>query len=114
MRAKAWSVNVNADASTATREGAARGLLAAAEHILKVANRDVPVGVTGDLGRSGKASVDEASLRAAVSYDTEYAVTQHESMNLTHDAGRGPKWLENAFNSERGDVAKIIAKEIRL
>jgi hypothetical protein len=108
---KAWSVNIHADVLTGTRQDAARGLLLAAKHILKVSNRDVPV-ESGELERSGDTSIDAEALRASVSYDTPYAVYEHEAMNLHHDDG-GPKFLERALHSERGDVAKIIAREIR-
>ena len=47
------------------------GLTKAAEHLLQVSNTLVPL-EEGTLERSGVASVDEGSLRGAVSYDTPY------------------------------------------
>lgn len=99
-------------AKAGAKRGAARGLGLAAEHILQVSNRRVPI-EEGTLERSGVASVDEAKLRGAVSYDTPYAVKQHEDMTLAHDAGRTAKYLENALDSERRKVGEIVAKEVR-
>lgn len=87
--------------------GAARGLLLAGEHVLGVSNDHVPH-EEGTLERSGKASVDEAKLRAAVSYDTEYAIAQHEDLTMRHDPGRNAKFLENALNGEKTTVGRLI------
>jgi len=94
------------------RGDAAVGLFKAAEHVLRVSNDHVPI-EEATLERSGATSVDVADLRAAISYDTPYAVKQHEDLSLKHDAGRTGKYLENAMNSERGTVRQIIADEIR-
>lgn len=87
------------------------GATKAAEHVLGVSNEHVPH-EEGTLERSGKVSVDDSSFgrtTAAISYDTPYAVAQHERMDLEHDPGRTAKYLENALNSERGTAQKIIA-----
>lgn len=96
----------------AERKGAARGLTLATEHVLQESRTRVPI-EEGTLERSGTASVDEAALRGAVSYDTPYAVRQHEDLTLRHDQGREAKYLESAFEGERDTVAEIIAAEIR-
>jgi len=57
----------------AQRAGAIRGLRMAAEHVLGEARKRVPI-EEGTLERSGVAQVDEGSLRAAVSFDTPYAL----------------------------------------
>jgi hypothetical protein len=59
------------------------------------------------------ASVDEASLTAAVSYDTPYAVVQHERLDFRHAPGRTAKYLENSLNAARQEVAALIAAQIR-
>lgn len=90
-----------------------QGLYLAGQHILNVSNKQVPH-EEGDLERSGV--VSEAggnNLEIAVSYDTPYAVRQHEDLSLRHDAGRNAKFLENACRSERGTAGKIIAKAIK-
>lgn len=93
-------------------EAGARGLLVAGEHVLGVSNRQAPI-EEGDLIRSGAVSQDEASRRTAISYDTDYAVRQHEDMTLRHDDGRNAKFLENAMNAERETAAQIIATAMK-
>lgn len=99
------------------RRGMVRGLELGGRLILDTSNDQVPH-EEGDLERDGTASVDEAALRGAVSYGRDpetakYAVPQHERMDFRHDAGRNAKFLENAFNSEAGNVAQIIAEQTR-
>jgi hypothetical protein len=101
-----------AAASRQIREGAARGLYLAAEHVLSKSDEVVPLD-EAELQRSGTASVDPPSLTAMVSYDTEYAVIQHERLDFRHAPGRTAKYLENSLNAARQDVAAIIAAEIR-
>ncbi|EPH40337.1 hypothetical protein ABT390_13520 [Streptomyces aurantiacus] len=103
----------NGDAAlAATRQGAARGLRLAAEHALEVSRRRVPI-EEATLERSGTATVDESALTAAVSYDTPYAVRQHEEMTYRHDAGRTAKYLEGPMVEEADTVAEIIAAQVR-
>lgn len=109
------SFEVHVDTSKArrgARQGAVRGLQLATEHLLQVSRTRVPI-EEGTLERSGTASVDPSSLRGAVSYDTPYAVKQHEDLTLNHDAGRTAKYLEQAFTSEKRVVAELIAREVR-
>lgn len=89
---------------------AEHGMLLAVEHILGVSNDHVPH-EEGTLETSGEASVD--GMTGAVSYNTPYAVEQHENLTLGHDPGRNAKYLENAFNSERPTALAIIANEIK-
>lgn len=98
------------EAKKRVREASVRGLALASEHILGESNNQIP-NEEGTLERSGSTSVDKPKLKAAVSYDTPYAVKQHE-VPMNHDSGRTHKYLENAFNSEAETAAKIIAKEI--
>ncbi|MEU9141986.1 hypothetical protein AB0D33_39645 [Streptomyces sp. NPDC048404] len=95
-----------------TRAGAVRGLRLAAEHVLAESRKIVPI-EEATLERSGVATVDESSLTAAVSYDTPYAIRQHEEMNYRHDAGRSAKYLERPLAQEAGTVAEIIAAQLR-
>jgi hypothetical protein len=110
--ARSWSFKPNKIHVALSKKGAARGLAVAAELILGAAQAKVPI-EEGTLERSGAASVDEENLRAAVSFDTPYAVKQHEDMTLHHDAGRSAKYLENAFNENLSAVQQVIAAEIR-
>ncbi|MFG3090684.1 hypothetical protein ACGGAI_23970 [Streptomyces antibioticus] len=109
------SFRLSFDASVARRalrQAAARGLFLGAEHVLGVSNDRVPLDEAA-LQRSGMASVDEADLTAMVSYDTPYAVRQHEEMDYRHAPGRTAKYLENAANSERAVVFALIAAQMR-
>lgn len=96
----------------AERAGAVRGLTLAAEHLLEVSRQLVPI-EEGTLERSGVASVDAGKLRAAVAYDTPYAVRQHEELDWRHDEGRQAKYLEDPMSTEQRAMRDIIAAEIR-
>lgn len=111
--AKSWDLKIDmAGAARQSKAGAARGLFLAAEHVLQVSRTMVPI-EEGTLERSGSASVDGDRLRAAVSYDTPYAVVQHEDLTMQHDSGRTAKYLERAMNSESDVIAELIAREVR-
>ncbi|MGI5350211.1 hypothetical protein ACQEU8_36570 [Streptomyces sp. CA-250714] len=103
----------NGDAALrGTRAGALRGLRLGAEHVLTVSRARVPI-EEATLERSGVATVDEQQLTAAVSYDTVYAVRQHEELTWRHDAGRTAKYLEGPLTEEAAAVAQIIAAQLR-
>ena len=94
------------------REAAVRGLKLGVEHVLQVSRRQVPI-EEGTLERSGATSVDEGNLTGAVSYNTNYAVRQHEDMSLRHDDGRKAKYLEDPMRTEADAVRDIIAAQLR-
>lgn len=100
------------DALVVMRDAAARGLALAAEYVLEEANRSIPI-EEGTLQRSGVASVDDDGTRAAVSYDTPYAVPVHEDLTARHDAGRRGKWLELTLQEQQDAVRQIIADTLR-
>lgn len=101
-----------AAAMRGTRAGAVRGLRIAAEHVLAESRKVVPI-EEATLERSGVATVDETRLTAAVSYDTPYAVRQHEELGYRHDAGRTAKYLERPLTEQADTVAEIIAAQLR-
>lgn len=109
---KSWTFKPNRSIIARSHKGAVRGLALAGEHLLGEARKRVPI-EEHILEESGAASVDEQNLRGAVSFDTPYAVRQHEDMHLRHDEGREAKYLENAFNAEQDAVAQIIAQAIK-
>lgn len=80
------------------------------EHLLSEANKQVPHD-EGTLERSGRASND--GKRGAVSYDTPYAVRQHEDLSLHHDGKGQAKWLELTMGQEATTVGQIIATRLR-
>lgn len=104
--------NAGNDPTKATQEASGRALLLAAEYVLQQANRAVPI-EEGTLQRSGQASVDDDGQRAAVTYDTSYAVRQHEGLAYRHNDGRTAKWLENALTDSQEQVRAIIADALR-
>lgn len=107
------SLGSNIDALTARiGEGARKGLFTAAEHALGKSNAIVPH-EEGDLARSGSVSQDDATPKTAISYDTDYAVKQHEDESLRHDAGRQAKFLETAVNSERETMLAIVQQAVK-
>lgn len=109
---KSWTVKVDRSIGKGMHQAAARGVALAAEHVLGEAKKRVPI-EEATLERSGAVSTDPENLRAAVTFDTPYAVRQHEDMGMKHDEGREAKYLENAMNAETGTVREIIARTIR-
>lgn len=94
------------------RAAAARGLLLGAEHVLAESLDVVPLD-EGPLQNSGMTSVDEGTLTAVVSFDTPYAVRQHEEMDYRHAPGRQAKYLEDPLNANRSTFQRIVAAQIR-
>lgn len=97
-------------AKAAARRASDRGLTAAAEHILGVSRNRVPI-EEGTLMRSG--STDVADGEAVISYDTPYAVRQHEELSYRHAPGRTAKYLENPLREEASTVRDILVREAR-
>lgn len=111
------SVSINVDlgaVKNAVGDGAKRGMTLAVEHLLTEANKHVPHD-EGTLERSGQTGVAETSegVKGSVSYDTPYAVRQHEDMSLHHDGKGEAKWLENTMAAEANTIGGIIATAIR-
>lgn len=96
------------------QRGALRGVTLGAEHVLSESSKVVPI-EEGTLSRSGKTSAEMTGdvAVAAVSYDTPYAVRQHEELDYRHDPGRQAKYLEGPMGSEAGTVAKIYRQAAR-
>jgi hypothetical protein len=101
-----------AGAADKIREAAGPAIGLAVEAWLTDANEHVPHD-EGTLERSGESSVDEGQLRGAVSYDTPYAVRQHEDLTLQHQGKGEPKWLENTGTQNGGKYAQVIATAIK-
>lgn len=75
------------------------------EHGAEESTRQVPI-EEGTLTRSAHVSVDQANGVVQVSYDTPYAVVQHEDQSLRHDAGRKAKYLEDPMLHSVAPVAE--------
>jgi len=93
-------------------DGANRGLKLGAEHLLKSARDIVPI-EEGTLETSGQVSVDTSGFRAAVSFNTPYAVVQHEDLTMKHDPGRRAKYLEGPMNTEAATIAALVGAEVK-
>ncbi|WP_441251197.1 minor capsid protein [Kitasatospora sp. McL0602] len=95
-----------------TRQAAARGVELGLEHVLAEAKKIVPLD-EGPLERSGKVTVDQATLNGTITFDTPYAVRQHEDLSYKHLPGRQAKYLEQPMNQNREQVLAITAATIR-
>ncbi|MEU8196340.1 hypothetical protein AB0C10_21390 [Microbispora amethystogenes] len=94
------------------RAAAARGLRRAVDH-LKDKSTDIAPVEHGSLTETATATVDEKKLSGAVSFYGDYAVRQHENLDLTHDPGKQAKFLEQPMNDERQVMLGMVADEIR-
>lgn len=92
------------------RRLASEGLRKGLEHVLFEARKIVPLD-EGTLERSGKVHVN--GLEGAVSFDTVYAVRQHEELTWKHLPGRSAKYLEIPMNRERDVVLELMAVSLR-
>lgn len=92
------------------RRAASRGLRLALEHILAESKKIVPL-EEGTLERSGRVDVD--GLDGAISFDTVYAVRQHEELTWKHLPGRQAKYLEVPMMRERDRALEIMAVPLR-
>ena len=121
------------------REEVGRATWRAAEALLGEANKKIP-NETGTMERSGIVTQDGLSgspnsifqeAKAGgypknnfkfdfskepvfyISYNTPYAIVQHEDTTLKHTGGEEAKWLENAAKRWSGKISKWIAKEMK-
>lgn len=94
------------------RAAAVAGLDLASQHLLAESRALVPI-EEGTLERSGTATVDAGKLSALVSYDTPYAVRQHEELDYRHAPGRQAKYLEEPFTTQQDVLTGLVAAPIR-
>jgi len=88
------------------RRAASAGLQKALEHTLGVSQNQVPL-EESILQKTGKVSV--VGLEGVITYDTKYAVRQHEELTWKHAPGRKAKYLEDPMNSERDAMLRLMA-----
>jgi hypothetical protein len=81
------------------------------EFLLQAANTTVPH-EEGTLEGSGTTSTDRAALRTVVTYDTPYALAQHEDPDLQHKGKGRAKWLELTFKEQATRVGGFLADRI--
>lgn len=93
-------------------KGAARGLAILGESVLAISNDRVPLD-EATLQRSGVVNVNPETLEANITYDTPYAVKQHEDLTLVHRNGRRAKFLESAWRENAHLAPEVIGRQIR-
>ncbi len=92
----------------------------AAEELLRKANETIPFD-NGDLAGSSDVDVFPATLSAQVSYNTPYAIRQHEDTTLRHPNPLSPKssprgrarWLELTGKEQRARLARWVASQMK-
>ena len=82
-----------------TKSGSKRATWMALDHLASVSKQQVPLD-QGPLKNSCAVDVNDDGSQGTVSYDTPYAVVQHENTWYRHPRGRKAKYLEDpAFDS---------------
>jgi len=81
----------------ALRSSCKKGTYAALSHLAKISKDQVPLD-KGPLMNSCYVDVSYDGKSGTVSYDTPYAVRQHEVMWYRHRPGRKAKYLEDPLN----------------
>ncbi len=110
--ARGWRVRIDTRVPTQLHAAAAQGLRMAAEHVHGEAIQQTPI-EEGTLRDSAQVAVDDKGLRAVVSFDTPYAVAQHEAVENRHPGGGNAKYLERPLASSCDVIQKIIATSMR-
>ena len=80
-----------------TKQCTKKGTWSALDHLAAVSKEQVPLD-QGPLKNSCYVDVAEDGSSGTVSYDTPYAVVQHENMQFQHQRGRKAKYLEDPAN----------------
>lgn len=68
---------------------------------------------TGDLRGSGKVDFSNGGLNSEVSFNTPYALRQHEELSYNHPQGGQAKYLEEPFNKNKSKYIKHIEDSVR-
>lgn len=83
----------------------------ALDHLAAVSKEQVPLD-QGPLKNSCYVDVKEDGSQGTVSYDTPYAVIQHENLGFQHQRGRKAKYLEDPVNdaSVKSEMATLLQR----
>lgn len=92
----------------------------AADELLRKANETIPFD-DGTLAASGQVDVNAATLTAQVSYNTPYAIRQHEDTSLRHPNPLSPssspngraRWLELTAKEQRDRLTRWVASQMK-
>lgn len=111
-----WSSTVSfAGIEQAVAAAAARATQRIGEHVMDGALDVLPTD-DGTLARSGTVTTERAatSSTTAVAFDTDYAVRQHEDLDLQHERGETAKYLERPHTAAAADgsALRTAAEEI--
>jgi hypothetical protein len=96
----------------AVRRACEAAVAEAAETLLTDTNPRVPLD-EGPLAQSGRITHDPANLTSAVSYDTPYAVKQHEDTTLNHPQQGEAKFLERTMHERARTYGDTMAARVR-
>lgn len=96
----------------AMRKAAQEAVQEVAEDILTEANDRVPLD-EGDLARSAEVVPFPQEGKAAITYDTPYAIRQHEDRTLNHPRQGEHHWLEKTVEENAPRYFQHIADKIR-
>lgn len=84
---------------TVVTRGSKKAVWSALDHLASVSKEQVPLD-KGPLKDSCYVDVASDGKSGTVSYDTPYAVRQHEEMGYQHQRGRKAKYLEDPVNDK--------------
>lgn len=87
------------------------GLLDGADFVLTESIKETPL-LSGTLRRSGLVTPIPNEQAAIVSYNTPYAVRQHEDLGLQHTDGKA-KYLEDPFNKNKPKILKLVQTRVK-
>lgn len=95
-----------------TKMATEAGTHAALDHLATVSQKQVPID-TGALKASCSVRVGAGGASGVVSYDTPYAIIQHEKTGYSHPGGGKAKYLEDPANDGgvQGQMRDLIAAE---
>ncbi len=88
-----------------------KGTWMACDHLAAVAKEQVPLD-QGPLKASCVVDVNEDGSDGSVSFDTPYAVPQHENRSYHHQNGRKAKYLEDPANDKgvQSEMKELAAR----
>ena len=96
-----------------TKRSRKKGTRAACDHLRTVSKQQVPLD-QGPLRASCAVDVADDGSQATVSYDTPYAVRQHEELGYRHQRGRKAKYLEDPCNDTAVHAGMTKAAKIAM
>ena len=94
-----------------TQQCTKKGTHSALDHLAAVSKEQVPLD-QGPLKNSCYVDVANNGSSGTVSYDTPYAIRQHEELSYRHQRGRKAKYLEDPVNDPivQREMQQLIKK----